>query len=114
MPRMPRLSLLQQAKKEEYEKSQKADTIYRIMTNKLKSSNSSNEENRLNNLSIEDCELICQKTTMGSFSYEPIYIYPCIIAHLLLKLIYFLLFNICQTYTTKCLALLNNISCINL
>jgi len=66
MPRMPRLSLLQQAKKEEYEKSQKADTIYRIMTNKPKSSNtsksskSSNDSLRLNNLSIEDCELICQ------------------------------------------------------
>ena len=60
---MPRLSLLQQAKKEEYEKGQKADTIYRIMTNKPKphkSSNSSKEENRLNNLTIEDCDFICK------------------------------------------------------
>jgi len=60
---MPRLSLLQQAKKEEYEKGQKADTIYRIMTNKPKphkSSKSSKEENRLNNLTIEDCDFICK------------------------------------------------------
>ena len=63
---MPRLSLQQQAKKEEYEKGQKADTIYRIMTNKpkppksSKSSKSSKEENRLNNLSIEDCDFICK------------------------------------------------------
>ena len=34
---MPRLSLQQQATKEEYEKDQKEDTIYRIMTNKTKS-----------------------------------------------------------------------------